>query len=105
MSAHFFCEAFTEIEGKVAVNDGLVYLILSSPDGNSDLHITINPLLAKILGEVLVNAMNGLRIEEVRHRTEFGNLMINVEDGEDNAHETKAWEESKIMPLPERPVA
>ena len=48
MSAHFFCEAFTEIEGKVAVNDGLVYLILSSPDGNSDLHITINPLQAKI---------------------------------------------------------
>lgn len=51
MASTFYCPAYDNVTGRLHLENGCIYLSLVM--GKSDLHITLNPTQASVLGAAL----------------------------------------------------
>ena len=50
MSSFFNCAAYDDVDTTIRLNDHVVFLAMKIKDKDSDMHITLNPFLTRILG-------------------------------------------------------
>ena len=102
MASISICTSWQDWKGKVSFfHDEIVYLRLEQPEEGTDISITINPVQAKILGEILVNASLQAKINE-DSRLLYGDLTIDLDIGEMGIEEDT--EEENILNMDEMKI-
>ncbi|MDY6269627.1 MAG: hypothetical protein SPL39_11870 [Selenomonadaceae bacterium] len=107
MASTFYCPAYDNVTGRLHLENGCIYLSLVM--GKSDLHITLNPTQASVLGAALQSSSDYLRVEDVADEKYFGNLEMEFDPVEAEEEVTVSNEpyvfHPATIPEAERPVA
>ena len=93
------CAAYSDWEGTISFFDSQnIYMTLKCKEHNMDLHLTLNPMQAKTLGETLVNASLYARLEK-KTSLLYGDLTMDLDfnDSDKEAEAGKEFEEGRSM--------
>lgn len=80
MSSFFDCVAYDDVESKILLNDNVVFLTLKVKANNTDVHITLNPLQARMLVKYLTVALTKIDFVALKDEKYFGDLSVQIEE-------------------------
>ena len=98
MSSFFNCAAYDDVDTTIRLDDHVVFLALKIKGKDSDMHITLNPFLTRILAKYLIVALAQIDFTSLADEKHFGDLTVQIE--QDNLQDEEFDEEEFALAVP-----
>lgn len=100
MAEVFCCFAYDDVMTNMRVADGVVYVGMKFSKNNSELHLTLNPVQAKVLGHALLGVEDLMLVGAVEKEFLFGSMEVSY-DVQNDGYEKQDAEpyEFEIRPV------
>lgn len=95
MGYYSICLAYKDIKATLRSGDGCIYITLGTMEGRDIIQVTMNPIQAKQLAEMLATVAEGIAIGDMMQHI-YGDMKISVEYDNKEVEEDERDDENRI---------